>query len=217
MGNTKSIGVAYSDQDLTGSTLTDVTIVNPQINISASATTPLTGSELIPVVQGGVTEKVTVADLFGSLRYGMFQHNQTISSGGATTANLFPLDTTDFANGVSVVDGSKITMAAGGVYNIQFSAQLYRSGGGAGFSTAEIWLSKNGTNLAETNGQMNVPQSGNKSMAAWNYLVQANAGDYFQLYWSSTDTGLQILYAAEGTDPTRPVTPAIIVTVTQVG
>jgi hypothetical protein len=64
---------------------------------------------------------------------------------------------------------------------------------------------------------MNVPQSGGKAMAAWNYLVQANAGDYFQLYWSSTDAALEILYADAGTDPTRPVTPSIIVTVTQVG
>lgn len=148
--------------------------------------------------------------------YGMFQHNQTISSGGATTANLFPLDTTDFANGISVVDGSKVTFTTGGIYNFQFSAQLYRSGGGTGFSTVEIWLSKNGANIPETNGQMNVPQSGGKAMAAWNYLVPVNAGDYLQLYWSSTDAELQILYSGAGTDPTRPITPSIIVTVVQV-
>ena len=188
------------------------------VKISAlpAATTPLTGAELVPIVQNGTTKKATVANVYGAVSYGMFQHNQTISSGGATTANLFPLDTTDFANGISVVDGSKITVTTGGVYNLQFSAQLYRSGGGTGFSTVEIWLSKNGTNIPETNGQMNVPQSGGKAMAAWNYLVQANAGDYLQLYWSSTDAALEILYAGAGTDPTRPVTPSIIVTVVQV-
>jgi hypothetical protein len=151
-----------------------------------------------------------------ALNYGMFQHNQTITNGGATTANLFPLDTTDFANGVSVVDGSKITLTTGGIYNIQFSAQFSRAGG-TGFSTVEVWLSKNGTNVADTNGQVNVPQSGGKSIASWNYLVQANSGDYFQLYWSSADTGLVVLYAEAGTNPVRPVTPSIIVTVTQVG
>jgi hypothetical protein len=151
-----------------------------------------------------------------ALNYGMLQHNQTITNGGATTANVFPLDTTDFANGVSVVDGSKITLTTGGIYNIQFSAQFSRAGG-TGFSTVEVWLSKNGTNVADTNGQVNVPQSGGKSIASWNYLVQANSGDYFQLYWSSADTGLVVLYAEAGTDPVRPVTPSIIVTVTQVG
>jgi len=153
---------------------------------------------------------------YRTLNYGMFQHNATLTNGGATTANLFLLDTTDLANGISVVDTSKITFVTGGIYNFQFSAQLYRSGGGTGFSTAEIWLSKNGTNVAESNGQMNVPQSGGKAMAAWNYLVTVNSGDYLQLYWSSSDTGLEILYAGAGTNPTRPVTPSIIVTVSQV-
>jgi len=147
--------------------------------------------------------------------YGMFQHNETLTNGGATSANLFLLDTVDFANGISVVDGSKITIATGGVYNLQFSAQFSRAGG-AGFSTAEVWLAKNGANVADTTGQVNVPQSGGKNIAAWNYLIQANSGDYFQLYWASTDTTLEVLYSAAGTNPTRPVTPAIIVTVTQV-
>jgi hypothetical protein len=147
--------------------------------------------------------------------YGMFQNNATLTNGGATTANLFTLDTTDFANGVSVVSGSRITISTGGVYNLQFSAQLSRPAG-TGFSTVEIWLQKNGVNVAETNGQVNVPQSGGKAIAAWNYLIQANSGDYFQLYWSSTDTNVEILYGAAGTNPTRPVTPAIIVTVQQV-
>lgn len=214
MGNTKAIGVAYSDQDLYGSTITDPSFI---LSGLAAASSPLANSDTLPVVQGSVTKRTTVGGLFTALNYGMFQHNQTITNGGATTANLFPLDTTDFANGISVADGSKVTVTTGGVYNIQFSAQLYRSGGGTGFSTVEIWLSKNGANIPETNGQMNVPQSGGKAMAAWNYLVQANAGDYFQLYWSSTDAALEILYADAGTDPTRPVTPSIIVTVTQVG
>lgn len=148
--------------------------------------------------------------------YGMFQHNATLTNGGATTANLFLLDTTDFANGVSVVDTSKVTFTTGGIYNFQFSAQFARTGGVAGFSTAEVWLSKNGTNVAESNGQVNIPQSGGRTIAAWNYLVSINSGDYLQLYWSSTDTSLEVLYAGAGTNPTRPVTPAIIVTVTQV-
>jgi hypothetical protein len=152
---------------------------------------------------------------FLAANYGMFQHNATLTNGGATTANLFLLDTTDFANGISVVDTSKVTIATGGVYNFQFSAQFARTGG-LGFSTAEVWLSKNGANVADTNGQVNIPQSGGKTIAAWNYLIQANSGDYFQLYWSSTDTGLEVLYAAAGTNPTRPVTPSVIVTVTQV-
>ena len=147
--------------------------------------------------------------------YGMFQDNNTQESGGATSANLMLLRSTDFANGVSIASDSRITVQTGGVYNIQYSSQFSRAGG-VGFSTVEVWLSKNGSNVAETNGQVNIPQSGGKAIAGWNYLVQANSGDYFQLYWSSTDASVEMWYGGAGTNPTRPETPSVIVTVQQV-
>jgi hypothetical protein len=147
--------------------------------------------------------------------YGAFQDGNTQASGGATSANLMLLRTTDYSNGVSVVSNSRMTVATTGVYNIQFSAQFSRTAG-TGFSTVEVWLAKNGTNVAGSNGQVNVPQSGGKNIAAWNYVVQANSGDYFELYWSSTDASVEMLYAAAGTNPTRPTTPSVIATVTQV-
>lgn len=147
--------------------------------------------------------------------YGMFQDNNTQANGGATTANTMLLRTTDFANGISVVSNSRITMATAGIYNIQFSAQFVR-GAGVGYSTVEVWLKKNGSNVAETNGQVNIPNSGGAALPAWNYLVDAASGDYFELCWSSADTTVSMTYIAAGTSPTRPETPSIIVTVTQV-
>jgi hypothetical protein len=147
--------------------------------------------------------------------YGMFEDNTTQLRGGATSANLMLLGTTDYSNGVSVVSGSRITIATTGIYNIQFSAQFARAAG-TGFATVEVWLAKNGANVAGSNGQVNVPLSGGKNIAAWNYLADVSSGDYFQLYWSSTDANIELLASAAGTNPTRPTTPSIIVTVTQV-
>jgi hypothetical protein len=156
---------------------------------------------------------------FAPLNYGAFLDNNTQTNAGAiadpVTGNVMLLRTTDYSNGVSIVSNSRITVSTAGVYNIQFSSQFGRVGG-VGFSIVDVWLSKNGTIVVGSNGQVNVPQSGGKNIAAWNYLIQANSGDYFQLYWASTDTTLEVLYSAAGTNPTRPVTPAIIVTVTQV-
>jgi len=51
-------------------------------------------------------------------------------------------------------------------------------------------------------------------MAAWNYVVEANAGDYFELVWESSNGDALILYnAASGN---YPAVPSIITTVTQV-
>lgn len=214
MGNTKSIGVAYSDQDLTGSTITD-----PIFDFSglSAVSTPLTGSETLALIQSSSTKRATVAELYTGMHYGMFQDNQTQTSGGATTANVMLIRYTDFASGISVENDSEITISRTGVYNIQFSAQFSRGGGGGGYSTVEVWLSKNGTNVPETNTQLNIPHSGSKAVAAWNFLVQATADDYYELYWSSSDTSVELWYAAAGTNPTRPETPSIILTVCQVG
>lgn len=53
------------------------------------------------------------------------------------------------ANGVSVVSGSRITLANAGIYNIQFSAQIDKSD--AGNDDIDIWLAKNGANVSWTN------------------------------------------------------------------
>jgi hypothetical protein len=162
------------------------------------------------------TRVVNLVAGYPSQAYGAFADNQTQTNAGATSANVMLFRTTEFAKGVSIVSDSRITLESGGVYNIQFSSQFSRAGG-TGFSTIEIWLSKNGANVPETNTQLNVPQSGGKAVAAWNFVVEANSGDYYQLYWASSDTSVEMWYAAAGTGPTRPETPSVIMTVTQVG
>ena len=152
--------------------------------------------------------------------YGMFQDNTTQTNAGALAdpveANIMSFDTTDFAYGVSIVDDTKVTIANKGVYTLQFSSQFSRAGG-AGFSTVEVWLKKNGVNVAESNTSLNIPQSGGKSVAAWNFLIQANAGDYYELAWYSDDADVEMWHSAEGTDPARPEIPSVILTVTQIG
>ena len=152
--------------------------------------------------------------------YGMFQDNTTQINAGAgedpVEANIMSFDTTDFAVGVSIVDDTKITLQNKGVYDIQFSSQFSRAGG-AGFSTVDVWLRKNGVDVPESNTSLNIPQSGGKSVAAWNFLVQANAGDYYQLAWYSDDADVEMWHSAAGEDPVRPEIPSVILTVTQVG
>jgi len=57
-----------------------------------------------------------------SVPYGAFSSDQDQTT-TANTATLMTLNTTDFANGVSIAT-SKITVATAGIYNLQFSAQF---------------------------------------------------------------------------------------------
>jgi hypothetical protein len=152
---------------------------------------------------------------YGARNYGSFFDTTTQNNAGATSANVMTLNTTDIASGVSVVSNSRITIQSPGVYNILFSSQFLRAGG-TGFSTVDVWLKKNGTDVDGSTGSFNVPQSGGKTVASWDYMVNASAGDYYEFYWCSSDTSVQMWAAAAGTGPTRPTTPSVAITVQQV-
>ena len=119
------------------------------------------------------------------------------------------------ADGVSVVDGSKITIAHAGTYNIQFSAQMSKNSNGA--DAVNIWLRKNNENIANTNTQFLVAQDTKKFVAAWNYVVEANDDDYFELMWLSPDATMEIHYLGSQSinGYEIPAIPSLILTVTQ--
>lgn len=146
--------------------------------------------------------------------YGNFLSTITQTNAGATAANTMTFNTTDLSSGVSVVSNSRITIANAGIYNIEFSAQLQKTSGGDDY--ADIWLSKNGNNVANSNTTVHLVSNPGYAVASWNFLVQANAGDYYELKWHSADTTMQLLAAAAGTNPTRPAIPSVILSVSQI-
>lgn len=146
--------------------------------------------------------------------YGSFYSTVDQSNGGASVANKTTYNTTDFSNGVSIVSNSRITMANAGIYNIQFSAQFDKTD--SGDDTVQIWLQKNGSNIANTNTEMTLTGNNGKHVAAWNFFVNAAANDYFEICWHSSDTAVFINYIAAASSPTRPATPSVILTVNKV-
>lgn len=64
-------------------------------------------------------------------------------------ATPVPLNSTDFASGVSIVDGSRITFAVAGKFNILFSSQIEK--GDAGTDVMSVWLTRRGANVPWTN------------------------------------------------------------------
>jgi len=151
--------------------------------------------------------------------YGAFQDTTTQTAASINTAYSVKLNTTDLTNGVTVVnDGSgnptRITLANTGIYNIQFSLQLEKTGG-SGNMVADIWIRKNGVDIPSTTGKVVLTGSANASpvVAAWNYVLDLAAGDYIQLMWATSNTNVEIV-AAGATAP-HPSIPSVILTVTQ--
>jgi len=128
--------------------------------------------------------------------------------------NKMKLNTTDISSGVSIVSNSRVTIANAGVYNIQFSAQFDKTD--SGIDAVEVWLSKNGNNIANSNTELTLAGNNAKIVAGWNWFVNAAAGDYFELCWYSADAAVFINAISAGTNPTRPAIPSLILTVNQI-
>jgi uncharacterized protein (DUF736 family) len=145
---------------------------------------------------------------------GTFFDTQTQTSAGANQVNLLKYRTNDIVDGISIVADTKITMAHAARYNIQFSAQLDKTD--SGVDQVDVWLKKNGSNVDYSNTRVDMPKVDAKVVAAWNWVAEASAGDYYEIAWSSADADMRIYAEGEQTNPTRPGIPSVILTVTQV-
>jgi hypothetical protein len=146
--------------------------------------------------------------------YGAFQDTTTQTAASINTAYPVNLRVTDLSNGITISNNSKIKIANAGIYNIQFSLQLEKTGG-SGNMIADIWLRKNGVNIDGTTGKVVLTGSANASpvVAAWNYVVAVSSNDSLELMWSTSNDNV-VIKAAPATSP-HPSIPSSILTVTQ--
>jgi hypothetical protein len=145
--------------------------------------------------------------------HGSFYDTTTQANPVASAENLMKLNSTVMAYGTKIGSPtSKIFVAETGVYNIQFSAQFDKSGGGA--DSAYIWLKINGTAVPHSAGKVVVSGPSSETIAAWNYVNIFSANDYFEIAWSSPDTTMLLLAGAAA--PPVPQIPSVIVTVSWV-
>ena len=147
--------------------------------------------------------------------YGEFTSNVTQTNPVANAVNYMTLNNTEEANGISIVSNSQITIARTGVYDVQFSAQLKHTVNQD--ANVEIWITKNGTALANTNTRLTLVKD-QSQIAAWDWLVTAGtANDYFQLAWASSDTSMTLPAVDTANTIAGVAIPSVIVTVTPVG
>lgn len=144
-------------------------------------------------------------------RYGSFYDTNDQVAALINTAYGMTYNTTDLSQGVYVGSPtSRIYVDTANIYNIQFSAQFINTAGGA--HNAWIWLRKNGTDIPNSASTVRVEGNNTELVAAWNFLLQMNAGDYFELMWEVTDTSLSL--HADPATAIHPAIPSIILTVT---
>ena len=150
----------------------------------------------------------------------LFSHTESFNAGvsipGATgdpCLNPTP------APGEGSPGGSQITFAGPGVFNIEFSAQWWRTQGGTSTEIA-IWLRRNGVDVPWSNTDFFVQSNSVKSLATLNWFVPVTCVaegdcDQYEIMWAADNSNVELLAVPE--EPGRPAIPSIILTVNQVG
>jgi hypothetical protein len=201
--NILSVGTGTSSARKTGFLIDSGSNSFFEGTLNVSGSTSLTGSLTI---QSGSS---FFANGNKQFNVGAFQSNIN-QSGSANVSQSMNFEVTDISSGVSIASNSQITLANSGTYNIQFSAQILAD---TGADDVYIWLKKNGTNVSASAGHV-VLANNEELIAAWNYVVDAAASDYFELVWQNTQGDALLL--AENASGNIPSIPSIILTVTQV-
>jgi hypothetical protein len=144
-------------------------------------------------------------------RNGAFYNTTTQTAAAINTAYPITLNTTDITDGVYIgATTSQVFVDRIGIYNFQFSAQLIKATGGSG--NVFIWYRVNGVNAANSAGKVTLAGSSAAVVVARNFVVKLNAGDYFELVFSTDDIGCQIVAVAAAAP--APAIPSVILTVT---
>jgi hypothetical protein len=148
---------------------------------------------------------------FRAPRYGSFYDTTTQTAAAVNTAYAMTFNTTDLSVGVTRGSPtSRIYVDRANVYDVQFSAQVDKTAGGVGL--VWVWLRKNGVNVPDSAGQIRIQGNNAEILAAWNYIIELNAGDYIELMWEVDDTSVILL--AEVASAIHPSVPSVILTVT---
>lgn len=144
-------------------------------------------------------------------RYGTFYDTTTQVAAAINTATLITFNTTDLSFGVyRGATTSRIYVDEPGVYNFQFSIQLDNTSGGN--HLAYIWCRINGVDVANSASQVRLKGTDGELVAAWNFVLSMNDGDYFELVYSVSDVAVQLI--AQAAAAPVPAIPSVILTVT---
>ena len=209
-GNTSFTSGDYLKGNGTGAITTQVIPI--PVTDGGSGATTLTGY-VYGNGTGAFTASTTIPTSAVNLKYGAFHDTTTQTAAVINTAYAVTFNTTDLSNGASIGSPtSRIVVTTAGKYNFQFSAQLHKTNASVGY--IYIWARVNGTDIADSASKISINGSQAETIAAWNFVLNMAANDYFELMWSADHVNCQLLSGAASSPV--PAIPSVILTATQV-
>lgn len=175
------------------------------------------GGQLLFTNNTGGTFTVTgvTASGLSANYYGSFSDTTNQPVSGANTATVWRLNTTELSNGISISGGTRIQVANKGIYEIGYSAQIEKTQGAS--ANVTIWARVNGNDVDRSSSTLGLVSNSVYELPFVSYILDLNANDYVEFYFSSDNQFVQLTSLSGLTTPTRPVSPSLIVVAKQIG
>ncbi len=156
----------------------------------------------------------------GKSIYGSFYDMTDQPLVSTTAAQVIALGTTAEANGISIVDGNKVTFEYAGTYSLTFSIQITNLANSV--EKAIFWVRTNNLDYPDSATEVDLPPRKaagipNRQVVTINFVATAAAGQSVQIWWSGSSTELKVEALPAGTSPVSPAVPSIILTTTGAG
>lgn len=202
-------------------------MANAKITDLTAATTPLAGTELFEVVQGGTSKKVAASAIgnsatavaFASVtgRDRLIAYNSADVTFSVDTPKTIPFDTVGISSGITVAnDGggnpTRVTFANSGTYEIAVHAQFENAD--SANHVAGIWFRLNGTDIAFSTSEISVPKlaDGGTTFFQVQGIVAVTAGQYIETVVAVADTDVTLAFTGAITSPyNRPSVPSMLI------
>lgn len=146
----------------------------------------------------------------------MSDEDQDLTS--ITTEELITYNMTPVANGVRVVDNSKIYVPCSGNYLVTIRLQVSNRGNAT--EEFEVWAKDTGVNYPSSRTRFDI--AARKDSSTWAHVVPTITGvftvtdpavNYLELAWWASSTDVFIEHYGTDTSPTRPAIPSVILTI----
>ena len=183
--------------------LTKVRPTAPNSAISVAAVLKVSSTEGIILVR---------PTIFPRLFYGTFSSNTVQQPLLIDTPYAVTFPITQISSGVTVVDGSKLTVSNQGLYSFDFKLQVTSTNSSQ--KNIYIWARVNGNDVPASATKVTMTGNAVELAPSWSFIQSLNAGDYFELMYACDSTA--ILINAPASTLFCPSTPSAVIKVNQV-
>lgn len=196
----------------------DILYAHPTVAGALTNTKPTAPNVVVPVA-AVLAVSATAGEIFvrptieQQKYYAEFSKTSDQTPAAADTEYLLTFDTTEASDGIALgTPTSRIVVSSSGLY--KFDATVQITSGSASSKNVWVWFKKNGTVVANSARLVTVDINGGYTPISLSEFFPLAAGDYIELAFASTDTGVTI--GAVAATAFAPAAPAILLSVTQV-